>query len=288
MSTDASSAAPGPDALVPAATLPPAQLHQAFRQAFADYLIGPFELPLTQWPQFLARQGADLALSRAALRDGAVLAFALVAPRAGRWRLATMGALPAARGSGAAPALLDDVLARAHAAGQPAVELEVFAQNERALRLYRGRGFAAVHELHGYEGTAAPGAAAPPDGASPEVTLASAFAWLDEAAAQIGDLPLQVTPASLSATVGLQAWRRGTAQLVFGADAQGRTVVHSLVDRHPAQAEAEVLVRTLLARHGAAGVRVPALQRADLGGEALRRAGLRVQPLHQLLMVHRA
>lgn len=282
MSTDAPSAA-----LVPATQLPAAQLHQAFQQAFADYLIGPFELPLAQWPQFLARQAADLALSRAALHDGEVAAFALVAPRAGRWRLATMGALPAARGSGAAPALLDDFVGRARAQGMTEVELEVFAQNERARRLYQRHGFEAAHELHGYEGRGTPGAAPTPDLAGWEVDLASAFAWLDEAAARIGDLPLQVTPASLRATAGLRAWRRGTAQLVFGTDAQGRTVVHSLVDRHAAQDDAEALVRALQALAAAGTVRVPPLQRADLGGEALRRAGLRVQPLHQLLMVRR-
>lgn len=281
MSTDAPSVA-----LVPATQLPAAQLHQAFQQAFADYLIGPFELPLAQWPHFLARQGAELALSRAAVHDGEVAAFALVAPRAGRWRLATMGALPAARGTGAAPALLDDFVARARALGMPEVELEVFAQNERARRLYRRHGFEVVHELHGYEGHGTPGAP-PPDVAELEVDLASAFAWLDEAAASIGDLPLQVTPASLRATAGLRAWRRGTAQLVFGTDAQGRTVVHSLVDRHAAQDDAEALVRALQALAAAGTVRVPPLQRADLGGEALRRAGLRVQPLHQLLMVRR-
>jgi len=148
--------------LLSAADLTPADLHAAFGAAFADYLIGPFSLPLAAWPGFLARQGVDLTLSRAALDgEGRILAFCLVAPRPalGRWRLGTMGALPAARGSGAAPALLDDFIARAAAAGQGAVELEVFAQNARALRLYQGRGFAPLHELHGY--VAEPGCVSP-------------------------------------------------------------------------------------------------------------------------------
>lgn len=268
--------------------LPTAQLHEAFRQAFADYLIGPFELPLEAWPRFLRRQGVDLTHSRVAVTGDAVAAFALVAPRpeASQWRLATMGAVPAARGRGAAPALLDELIDRARCLAVPLLELEVFAQNERALRLYRSRGFVVVHELHGYDDDGAAGAVAPglaADGL--EVDLASAFAWLDEAAARIADLPLQVTTTSLaSAPEGLTAWRIGTAQVVFGADARGHTVVHSLLDRDPVQRDAETLVRALLARRPGGRIRVPALQRADLGGDALRRAGLHAQALHQCLM----
>jgi ribosomal protein S18 acetylase RimI-like enzyme len=274
----------------PADLVPAGQLHQAFQLAFADYLIGPFDLPLAGWPRFLARQGVDLALSRVALGGDAVVAFALVAPRTDyrRWRLATMGAAPVARGTGAAPALLDDLVARARGQGVRGLELEVFAQNERALRLYRSRGFEVLHELHGYEGAGAPDSALAPDAAGFEIDLGSAFAWLDEAAAQIGDLPLQVTSASLAAAAGLRAWRLGTAQVVFGEDAHGDTVVHSLVDRHAGQRDAEALVRALLARRSAGVVKVPPLQRRDLGGDALRRAGLRVQPLHQLLMARPA
>jgi len=284
-----------PPALLPADAVPAAALHAAFAQAFADYLIGPFDLPADRWPQFLARQCVDLRLSRVAV-DREPLAFALVAPRpaARRWRLATMGALPAARGRGAAPALLDDLLARAAAAGVREVELEVFAQNERAHRLYRGRGFTERHALHGYEADAevdatddTPGASPPPDHdpALRAIDLASAFAWLDEAAAQLGDVPLQVTPASLSAVPpGLTAWRRGDAQLVFGEAAPGSVTVHSLLDRQPAQRDAEALVRALRASRPGCRIVVPQLQRLDLGGEALRRAGFRAQPLHQLLM----
>jgi hypothetical protein len=92
--------------LVAADTLPEADLHAATVAAFADYLAGPFEMTLAQFPSFIGRQGIDLARSRVAVRDGAIVAFAFVCPRpeVGRWRLGAMGALPAARGTGAAPA----------------------------------------------------------------------------------------------------------------------------------------------------------------------------------------
>lgn len=269
----------------PADAVAPAQLHEAFGAAFSDYLIGPFRLALEQWPPFLERQCADLALSRVALRDDAVLAFALVAPRpqVGHWRLATMGAPPSARGSGAAPALLDDFIARAAAAGMAGVELECFLQNDRALRLYRSRGFQPVHALDGYTGLGDAGLSEA--GGVIEVDAARALAWIDAFALARGDLPLQVTPPSLRALpVRLRAWRRGTAQLVVSQAADGTLHVHSLLDANPAQADAQALVQTLMARHPASRISVPQLQRRDLGGAALVRLGFERLALGQVLM----
>lgn len=284
--------------LVPGPALSSAAWHAAFTAAFADYLIGPFQLSLAQWPGFLARQGVDMALSRAAVVGGELRAFALVTPRLarGRWRLSTMGALPSARGSGVAPALLDDFVARARADGVAGVELEVFAANERALRLYRSRGFEAVHPLHGYE--RAPGVGAAPAVARrieppvDPIPLDEAWRWLDEADAGIGDLPLQVTAPVLKLSAAfappgapLLAWRHAQAQLVFAEQPAQRTIlVNSLVDRDPAQPGARALAEALAARYPGHTLRVAPLQRPDLGGEALQRAGWRPQPLHQWLM----
>lgn len=264
----------------------PARLHAAFREAFADYLIGPFELALAQWPQFVQRQGVDLALSRVALAAGEPVAFCLAAPRpeVRSWRLGTMGALPAARRSGAAPALLDDFIARAKAAGMAFVELECFARNTRAVRLYEGRGFVTVDELHGYQRAAGPLSHAAPDGPS-AVALDDAFAWLDACQAAGCELPLQVTPRALrAAQVPLQAWRQGQAQLVFSEHPEGRIHIHSLVDRLPAQQDAGHLVAALLARHADSSLHVPQLQRPSIGGAALERLGCTRLPLHQLWM----
>ena len=276
-----------PTLVVSAAELAPEQLHQAFVGAFADYLIGSFQTTLAQWPGLLARQGIDLGLSRVVLegRDRQILAFAFVAPRheSGRWRLATMGALPAARGSGAAARLLDDVLARARAAGLAEAELEVFAQNERALRLYRGRGFETLHELHGYQ--ALPGSVAPAACEFRALEHEAALAWLrDEAQARLRDLPLQVTAASLQSATGMSAWQKGSAQLMFSQPDDATVVVGSLIDWQPAQTDARALLQALRAEFPQATLRVPQLQRLDLGGQALRELGFETLPLHQLLM----
>jgi ribosomal protein S18 acetylase RimI-like enzyme len=273
---------------VPADAIAPAALHAAFAAAFSDYLLGPFNVPLGQWPIFIGRQAAELALSRAAMRDGELLAFALVAPRPeiGHWRLATMGASPNARGSGAAPALLDDFIARAAAAGMRGVELECFAQNERAQRLYRGRGFEPVHPLYGYvrDADLPLPASVSADGAV-TVDLATAFSWLDLRDLELGDLPLQVTTPSLRAQpVALQACQRGSAQVVFAVNGTQSVTIHSLVDTQSGQHEALALVAQLVKEHAQHRIVVPQLQRPDLGGEALERIGFERQPLHQLLM----
>lgn len=269
--------------LIPADAVPAEQLHASFRAAFADYLIGPFEIPLAQWPTLLARQGIDLGLSRAAMRGDELLAFAFAAPRERRWRLGTMGAVPAARGSGAAPMLLDDFMARAAAAGMAEVELEVFAQNERARRLYEGRGFSVLHELHGYD--------APPLGGEPRITLEplepvgreQAFAWFE--GLDLPDLPLQVTPRAMGASPSvLQALRIGKAQIVYAESSPEQIGVASLIDADPAQADARSLVQALRERYAERRISVPALQRLDVGGQALRDCGFVPQPLHQLLM----
>lgn len=268
--------------LVPAHTLPPAQLYAAFRDAFADYLL-PLALTPAQWPAFLARQAAVLSLSRVAVRGDAVLAFALVAPRGQRWRLACMGAVPQARGSGAAPALLDELIQRAGAHGLQALELEVFAQNARALRLYRSRGFGELAPLHGY----ALAATAPASAAGltpPQVGREAALAWLDAAESQRDDLPLQVTAPVLAVSpLPWLAWQHGSAQLVFSVSADG-VQIHSLVDRQPAQHDAQHLLHALRAAHPALPWRVPALQRPDVGGEALLAVGCQREALFQYLM----
>lgn len=277
--------------LLPADALAPEALHAACASAYGDYIAGPFTLPLAQWPTFVARQAADLAESRVAVAPGGeVLAFAFVAPRprVDRWRLAGMGAVPTARGQGAAPALLDDFVRRAAAAGQRAVELEVFAQNDRAVRLYRGRGFEVRQALHGFEraaGVAAP-ARASTDGEVREAGRDAALAWLEAAEVALPDLPLQVGAAPLrAATQPWAAWQHGSAQLVHAVTPAGAVLVSSLVDTDAAQHSAQVLVEALLARHRGAAVQVPQLQRDDVGGAALRRAGFTPLPLHQLLMV---
>jgi hypothetical protein len=169
------------------------------------------------------------------------------------------------------------------------VELEVFVQNERAVRLYAGRGFARRCELFGWDlaADAARPAAGPATEAVREAPLDDAFAWLDAASARIDDLPLQVTTRVLAThRAHLVAWRHGHAQLVFapGTGPDLPVVVHSLVDVDVTQRDADVLVAALLARFPGRAIKVPAIHRPDVGAAAFDRAGLVRQALHQQLM----
>ena len=271
--------------LLAADTLLQADLHAATVAGFADYLVGPFQMTLEQFPSFIGRQGVDLARSRVAVRADAVGAFAFVCPRpeVGRWRLGAMAALPAARGTGAAPALLDDFIERARIEGLAEVELECFAENERALRLYRSRGFEVVCALNGWQ---APGADPRASAHSPDVRAvdrAEAFAWLADANRHLGGMPFPNTERSLSAQVRpLTSWRCGRAQLVFSVLEGTPTHIHSLIDLDPALRDAETLARALLAAR--ADAFAPPILRDDLGGEALRRAGFVPQGMSQVLM----
>jgi GNAT superfamily N-acetyltransferase len=275
-------------ALVPGDTLAPADLHAATIAAFADYLAGPFQMTLAQYPSFIARQGVDLARSRVALLGGAIGAFAYVCtrPEVGRWRLAVMGALPAARGSGAAPALLDDFIARATADGLAEVELECFADNERALRLYRSRGFEVVCALHGWKSTAlaGPSRASPPAHVRP-VDRATAFAWQEAADLRIASLPFPMTARSASAQLRpLTFWQCGDAQLTFSVVDDTPVHVHSLIDPDPTLRDAQVLAQALRGAYADVDIVVPPIQRDDVGGDALQRAGFVPHDLHQVMM----
>jgi hypothetical protein len=240
-----------------------------------------------QWPSFVARQGVAWSHSRVAVKDGTVSAFALACPRpdVGRWRLAVMGATPAARGTGAAPALLDDFLARAKAAGMAFAELECFAANERALRLYRSRGFEVVCALNGWK---APDERVPVGAAQVTcdvrpVAREAAFAWLDEAGRRVAWMPFQHTGQCLSAQPRpLTFWQCGSAQIVFSVVEGTQTLVHSLVDLDPALRDAGTLADALRGAHP--GAFAPPIFRDELGGAALRRAGWTPHDLDQVLM----
>ncbi len=272
----------------PANHIDPAILYGAFRDAFSDYLIGPFTLGLNQWPQFLERHTIELTQSRVAMRRGDVVAFALAAPRPriAAWRLATMAAIRSARGSGAAPALLDDFIERARAAQVEWVELECFAQNERALRLYVSRGFETNSPLYGY---VREGGATPDETVSTAevdtIDLGDAFGFIDAVDFRLRNLPLQVTPASLRAVEGtLHAMRCGDAVIVYVETGPEALTIQSLVDADRAQTDAQSLIAALIEDHPRHRIVVPQLQRPDVGGEALQRMGFVPQPLHQVFM----
>lgn len=265
-----------------AAAVPAASLCDAYNAAFADYVVPFPTLDESAWRGVVERQGVDLQLSVAACRGDMVMAFGLVTPRSGRrMRVATMGARPEARGSGAAPALLDKLLAEARARGDAWAELEVFAQNERAFRLYRSRGFQPVCTLCGFERVGGGGCDAP----VAEVSREDGAPWAttferDER----GPLPWQVTGGAIACAPATQrVWRLAEAQVAWlmGADT---IVVMSVLDRDPTYADAARLLAVLAHRFPAHKLRGPQLHRETGPADAFERAGWTRSPLYQYLM----
>jgi ribosomal protein S18 acetylase RimI-like enzyme len=262
--------------------VPAAALIDAFNAAFADYLLRFPPLDADGWHQFVARQGAALELGRVALRGDEVVAFVLVTPRPpGRSRIAVMGARPGERGSGVAAGLLDDAIAAARARGERSVELEVFAQNQRALALYRARGFEPVCSLYGYAMETSQAAADWPTERA--VSRDEAVRWLAEVDASE---PWQVSGAGVAAAPGeVLCWRHADAQLVLRANAGDAPVgVISLIDRDRAQAGAVALLSSLRAAYPQRKLQAPQLQRDDGPARAFDAAGWARLPLHQLLL----
>ena len=270
-----------------ATTVDGEQIRDCLNAAFSDYVIRMPALDSNAWPVFLQRQGVDLVLSRVAIEGDRVNSFALVCPRSDdRWRIAVMGARPEARGSGAAPRLLDETIEEARSRGVAFVELEVFAQNERAFRLYRSRGMESACELKGFEAPAgSPARLLDTSSVSPETARRHAN---EIERSSIAALPWQVCGDAISRLTGMvYCWQRGTAQLVF-TEAPGLIVVQSLLDSDERYASAADLLLALRATFPEAALRAPQLQVASLAAKAFEAAGWVGSPLYQHLMVRKA
>lgn len=288
--TSATPTAAAPLALRPTDQIDADALRSLASHAFADYLAGPFTLSADQWPVFLARHCVDLALGRVAWQGDVPIGFMLLSPRPelGRWRVAMMGLLPEARGTGVAHVLLRELTDRADAACVQ-LELECITQNQRALSFYQRHGFACAHALIGYEHAPATRSSTPDEPLPAPlraVPVAEAFAWLNAQQAHQRELPLQTMPASLMPLANdLLAWQCGQAQLIFRHGEAGQILLHSMLNWHPAQADAELLAQTLLARYGDHSIKMVPLQRRDLGGAALERVGMVPMAMSQWLML---
>ena len=112
------------------------------------------------------------------------------------------------------------------------------------------------------------------------VVVAGLLAWA--ALTQLAFLPVLWRVVAGGAVVGLA--------LGFAGNGEGRALLelprrgwHSLVA--PREADARALVQALVAVHPQRRLRVPQLQRDDLGGAALLALGAVPQPLHQQWML---
>lgn len=253
-----------------------------FTAAFEGYIAGSMPLSADTLPRFLARQGADLALSHGVVHEGTLAGLAFIGEYAQRRRIGGMGLRPQARGTGASRQLLSRVIDDARRDGIAAVELEVFVQNAPAVALYRSAGFIDGPLLWGFTRQPAPVAEAEP--ASPDiVTAVQAADWLLEHGRS--NLPYQSSGHALRhADHATTFWRLGAALMGFNEPVPGRLAILLLFDANPSQRDARRLLRALLRRHPAHEIRVPQLMRDDCAAVALRQAGFVQSDLYQMQM----
>lgn len=267
-----------------ASSVPSDAIRDCLNEAFSDYLIHLPRLDDGDWRHFLFRQGVDLGLSRVGVTGEQVISFALVTPHSNdRWRIAVMGARPEARGTGIAPRLLDETIADAQARGLRSVELEVFAQNTRAKRLYLSRGMAPVTVLRAFDATPSSRRTMLPVAT---VSHGAAVQRASEIEAGRGPyLPWQVCSESIRRLPGTaHCWQSGSAQMVF-TESTGLIFVQSLLDGAPDYASATELLAVLRATYPEAMLRAQQLQAEDGAARAFRDAGWVEAELYQNLLV---
>jgi ribosomal protein S18 acetylase RimI-like enzyme len=133
--------------IVPADSLPPAALTDAFNAGYSEYLV-PLRLDQTAFRDHVAVNDIDLACSRVVLDGaGAPVALALTGRRGDAGWVGGMGTAPEHRRRGHGERALAAALEAARADGCREMWLEVIDRNAAAIRLYEKLGFKTVREV---------------------------------------------------------------------------------------------------------------------------------------------
>jgi len=125
-------------------------IHQAFQEAFSDYLI-TFQLTPAQLERHVALNGVDLNYSVGCFDDDRMVGFTMNG--FGEWQEkstiydAGTGVVPDYRGRGLSRKMFDLIFPMCEQRGIEQCLLEVITKNEPALKLYRDLGFEPVRNL---------------------------------------------------------------------------------------------------------------------------------------------
>jgi GNAT superfamily N-acetyltransferase len=265
----------------PAADLTYAELAPLFERAFAGYLV-----PVRVAPRGLELRNriahVDLFASLIAWRDGEPVALAEIARRGRRSRVAAMGVVAEARGTGVGAKLLGWVIDAARARGDSGLILECFASNERALRLYRRAGFVVSRRLVGWRsGTLVP--AAQPIVEIDPTELGRALARSDD-----GQLSWQLAPESLVAlTEPSRGWTIDGSALAVGTVLDSEVSLTAVLTRpeHRRRGHAARLVRGLAAQFAPRSLVMSPVVPEHVGAELAAHLGLVRYELEQVEMV---
>jgi len=130
----------------PASDYPLPDLVQLLNLSFESYLV-PIHFDLSQFLTMLRKDNMDLSASRVLLADEQPSGLALIARRGWNSRLAAMGITSEMRNKGAGSWLLEKIVQEARERGDHEMVLEVIANNEAAVHLYKKFGFQTVRRL---------------------------------------------------------------------------------------------------------------------------------------------
>jgi ribosomal protein S18 acetylase RimI-like enzyme len=265
----------------PAWEAPLSELAAVFTRAFDGYIAGSVQMTPPLLSGMIAQGGVDLNLSMLACRDDEPVGFALIARQGWTSRVAVMGIVPEAQGQRVGDQLLGHLIEQSHQRGDCAMELEVFEQNTRAVRLYQKHGFRTLRRLMSYV------AEDPQEYGDPELASIDSA----EAARQVSmhgtpDLPWQVSGSNLIRMgTPFAAYRLGDAYAITDDPSAETVVIRMIVVATDArgQGQARRLIRALWARHPGKCWFVPALCPEDYG-VFFERCGFARRELNQLQM----
>ncbi len=133
----------------PAVDLSLPDLAALFTHAFTGYIGGTVNMTAPLLAGMIAQNGINLNLSTLAYRDETPVGFGLIARQGWTSRLAAMGIAPEAQGQQVGYHLMTDLIEQARLRGDRHIELEVFEQNVRAVKLYEKTGFRILRRLIG-------------------------------------------------------------------------------------------------------------------------------------------
>lgn len=272
--------------IIPAHELSLAEQAVVANKAFAGYIGGWTDLDAGTLARFLTLQGADLFYSRIIRMDGELVGFGYINRTGTILRLAGMGIIPDARGSGAARALLDKLFSEAEERGDEAMVLEVIEQNPRAVALYRRHDFRDLARLTGWRRS---GGGSPPEHASivgDEVPVLQALRI--PAAMDYPELPWQISRHAAAKALVTRAFRTETVCIIIGDPEATPVRIYAALSVDPPRGlvwhEMRSVLAGVIARFPKRDFFAPAIFPEDFGTQLFEPLGFKFEPISQFLM----
>ena len=250
--------------------------------AFAGYVGGWADLDAAGIARFLQLQGADLFHSRLVRNADELAGFGYITRAGNVVRLSGMGIVPAARGSGAADSLLQQLFADAEANGDAAMVLEVIEQNPRAHSLYKRHGFREISRLTGWRLASSVHREAKTDSRLEQVSVFEALRA--PSAREYPDVPWQISRHAFAKVPNARAYQHGNVQLVISDPDAQPIRVYSLLSESTDWDGLRSAVRALAARFPDRELFLPAIWPEEFGTNVFEPLGFTSEPISQFLM----